>query len=59
MNFKEILALIVCCLYNLSLLSGAVYLVIQYHWSAWWVALAVILTYNYKSPKNADISNNS
>lgn len=55
MNFKEILALIICCLYNLSLLSGAAYLVIQYHWSAWWVALAVFLSVRYQRPDDADI----
>ena len=28
-------------LYNLSILSGTVYLIIEYNWSAWWMLLAV------------------
>ena len=30
-------------LYNLSILSGTVYLIIEYNWSAWWMLLAVCL----------------
>jgi hypothetical protein len=30
-------------LYNLSILSGTVYLIIEYDWNAWWMLLAVCL----------------
>jgi len=30
-------------LYNLSILSGTVYLIIEYNWNAWWMLLAVCL----------------
>ena len=30
-------------LYNLSILAGTVYLIIEYEWSTWWMLLAVLL----------------
>lgn len=30
-------------LYNLSILAGTVYLIVEYNWSAWWMLLAVCL----------------
>jgi hypothetical protein len=30
-------------IYNLAILAGTVYLIVQYDWSAWWMLLAVCL----------------
>ena len=30
-------------LYNLAILAGTVYLIVEYDWSAWWMLFAVCL----------------
>jgi hypothetical protein len=30
-------------IYNLAILSGTVFLIVEYDWSAWWMLFAVIL----------------
>ena len=30
-------------IYNLAILSGTVFLIVEYDWSAWWMLLAVCL----------------
>jgi len=33
--------LLTLVIYNLSILVGTVYLIVEYNWSAWWMLLAV------------------
>ena len=30
-------------IYNLAILAGTVFLIVEYNWSAWWMLLAVCL----------------
>ena len=35
--------LLTLVIYNLAILSGTVYLIVEYNWNAWWMLLAVCL----------------
>jgi hypothetical protein len=35
--------LLILVIYNLAILAGTVFLIVEYDWSAWWMLLAVCL----------------
>lgn len=37
----RIMKLLILAIYNLAILAGTVYLIVEYNWSAWWMLLAV------------------
>jgi hypothetical protein len=43
--------------YNITLLSGTAYLIIQYNWSTWWFLLTVMLLGSDKREKKEVNSN--
>jgi hypothetical protein len=46
---NEIIMVLIVELYNLAILAGTAYLIVQYDWSPWWFLLSVLLLGNYKS----------
>ena len=46
------IALLIVALYNVGLLAGTAYLIIEYDWSAWWFLLTIAILGTHKSDKN-------
>lgn len=47
---RDTLNLLICALYNLTILLVTVYLIVYHDWSKWWILGAVTF---FASPKNA------
>jgi hypothetical protein len=45
---RDIVAMVLMVVYNLTLIVGSVYLIQVYNWNAWWMLLSVILCVSYK-----------
>ena len=43
--------ILIFIVYNLTILIGTCYLIINYHWSMWWMVLAVLLLTTGKTVK--------
>ena len=48
---KDVLAILLMVVYNLTILGGTVYLIQFYEWNPWWILLAVLICVNYKTRK--------
>lgn len=48
---KNLLELILCIVYNLTLIGGTVWLVQFYDWSPFWFILTILLLASHKSEK--------
>lgn len=46
---KDMVAIFLMLLYNLTILVGTVYLVSEKDWSPWWFLLSVMLMMSFKS----------
>jgi hypothetical protein len=46
--------LLAVIIYNLVILIGTVFLIVEYDWNAWWMLLAVFLLMGYKRVTNND-----
>lgn len=45
---KDLLAIFLVIVYNLTLLTGTVYLIAERDWNPWWMMLTIFLLGNYK-----------
>lgn len=51
---NKVLVLLVLCTYNLALVAGTAWLVVEYQWSAWWFALTLCLIGSYGKDDDKD-----
>ena len=49
-----IITFIIAALYNLTLLGGTAYLVVNYQWSPWWFLLTAFLLANASSKSDKE-----
>lgn len=45
---RDIVAMLIMLVYNLTLIIGSVYLIQVYDWNALWILLSVAMCLNYK-----------
>jgi hypothetical protein len=45
---RDVVAMLIVLVYNLTLIIGSVYLIQVYNWNAWWILLSVVLCVSYK-----------
>jgi hypothetical protein len=45
---RDIVAMLIMLVYNLTLIIGSVYLIQVYNWNAWWILLSVLMCVSYK-----------
>ena len=55
-NSWDFMVVLVCVIYNLSILAGTAYLVAERGWSGWWFLLAVLILANAKTGSFANAS---
>lgn len=48
-NRENVLAIALVLAFNAFLWTGAVYLIVEYNWSKWFLLLPVITSHSYKS----------
>ena len=48
---KDVLAMLLMIVYNLTILGATVYLISEKNWDPWWMLLAVALCVSYKASK--------
>lgn len=44
---NKVLTILILCLYNLALMAGTAWLVVEHEWSPWWFALSVCILGSY------------